>query len=77
LAEVKAKVFGDGGNAGGYDCGPYPIHNPTDAAVVLEPVKLGSPPFACFVTSHVLLEITFQCLYDNMEPGVHDASTLL
>jgi len=66
LAEVKAKVFGDGGGAGGYDCGPYPIHNPNDAAAVLEPVKVGSPPFACFVTPHVLLEITYRCLYDNM-----------
>jgi len=76
LAEVKAKVFGDGGGAGGYDCGPYPIHNPTDAAAVLEPVKVGSPPFACFVTPRVLLEITYRCLYDNMQQGVHDASAL-
>jgi len=35
LAEVKAKVLGDGVGAGGYDCGPYPIHNPTDAAAFL------------------------------------------
>ena len=70
LAEVKAKVFGDGGGAGGYDCGPYPIHNPTDAAAVLEPVKVGS------VTPHVLLEITYRCLYDNMQPRVRDASAL-
>jgi len=76
LAEVKAKMFGDGGGEGGYNCGPYPIHNPTDAAAVLEPVKVGSPPFTCFVTPHVLLKITYQCLYNNMQPGVRDSSAL-
>jgi len=76
LAEVKAKVFGDGGGAGVYNCGPYPIHNPTDTAAVLEPGKVGSHLFACFVTPHVLLEITYQCLYNNMQPGVRGASTL-
>jgi len=55
LAEVKAKVFGDGGGAGGYNCSPYPTHNLTDAVAVLESLKLASPPFASFVTPHVLL----------------------
>jgi len=35
-----------------------------------------SPQFACFVTPHVLLEVTYRCLYDNMQPGVRNASAL-
>jgi len=52
LAEVKAKVFGDGGGGVVYDCGPYPIHNPTDTAAVLEHIfSLVLLPLTCYSRS--------------------------
>jgi hypothetical protein len=76
LEELKGKVFGNGGGGGGLDCGKDTIHGPEDAGAVLEKAQLAAIPVACFVTPHVLMEITYRCLFDLMQPGERDAVSL-